>query len=66
MIMKCENCGTEFEEDICPDCNTPVSSQTETTNEGVKDKNASSTTQAQNKNVYAYQGAEPPKRKKKK
>lgn len=65
VTMKCQNCGTEFEGDICPTCNTPVVSQTETINEDVKIENVSSTTQAQNQNTYAYQGAEPPKIKKK-
>ncbi|MGC4018741.1 MAG: zinc ribbon domain-containing protein [Muricomes sp.] len=63
--MKCQNCGTEFEGDVCPNCNTPASSQTESTTEDVKVENTSSATQPQDENAYAYQGTEPPAPKKK-
>lgn len=62
--MKCTNCGTEFEGNVCPNCNTPIISS-ESKSEDLKSENQIKTEKVQNAPSFDFPEPEPPKIKKK-
>lgn len=62
--MKCQNCGTEFEGNSCPNCNVQSTDEVKNlTSEEVKNEN--NYQQIPSGNNYSFQSTEPPKERKK-